>query len=236
METDAIFERVQQINKDADEDDGVLRISLDSKAVVKIGNFSRGGKSRQVNKAYDHDFSSGESLTPFGVFLPQTAESHIWFATSKVTADFMIDRLQELWPKLKEKHQPHTLVINADNGPECSGRRSQWLKRLQQFSNEEHITIQLAYYPPYHSKYNPVERLWGILENHWRGELLTTIEKTLGLARSMTYNKIKSVIKLVRKTYHSAVSPDRKEKELIEKNIKRDSVLEKWFIKLTPQQ
>ncbi len=78
----------------------------------------------------------------------------------------MVDQLQEVWPKLKEKFSLDTLVINADNGPECSGRRSQWLKRLQQFSNQENITIQLAYYPPYHSKYNPVERLWGILENN----------------------------------------------------------------------
>ncbi len=98
---------------------------MDSKAVVKIGNFSRGGKSRQVNKAYDHDFSAGETLTPFGIFLPQTAESHIWFLTSKVTADFMVDQLQEVWPKLKEKFSLDTLVINADNGPKCSSRRSQ---------------------------------------------------------------------------------------------------------------
>ncbi|WP_419606290.1 ISAzo13-like element transposase-related protein, partial [Thiolapillus sp.] len=38
--------------------------------------------------------------------------------------------------------------------------------------------MRLAYYPPYHSKYNPVERLWGVLENHWRGELLDSVEKT----------------------------------------------------------
>ncbi len=64
---------------------------------------------------------------------------------------------------------------------------------------------------------------------------METIEKTLGLARSMTYNKTKPVIKLVRKIYRSAVSPDRKEKEQIEKNLDRDTVLGKWFIKMNPQ-
>jgi transposase len=36
-----------------------------------------------------------------------------------------------------------------------------------------------VYYPPYHSKYNPIERLWGILENYWRGELGTFSRRNL---------------------------------------------------------
>ncbi|WP_419606378.1 ISAzo13-like element transposase-related protein [Thiolapillus sp.] len=47
------------------------------------------------------------------------------------------------------------------------------------------MRIRLAYYPPYHSKYNPVERLWGVLENHWRGELLDSVEKTGSSAESV---------------------------------------------------
>jgi transposase len=51
------------------------------------------------------------------------------------------------------------------------------------FSERENVEVQLVYYPPYHSKYNPVERLWGVLENHWRGELIDSVQKALGLAR-----------------------------------------------------
>lgn len=103
----------------------------------------------------------------------------------------MVDQLQELWPGLKKNdNSPHTLVINADNGPENSGVRSQWLKRLVEFSAIENITIQLAYYPPYHSKYNPIERVFGVLENYWNGDPLRTIEKALGLARGVTYNGV----------------------------------------------
>jgi transposase len=40
------------------------------------------------------------------------------------------------------------------------------------FAYENFINIKLAYYPPYHSKYNPIERLWGVLENYWNGEFL----------------------------------------------------------------
>ncbi|WP_419611679.1 ISAzo13-like element transposase-related protein, partial [Thiolapillus sp.] len=106
------------------------------------------------------------------MLLPKQAKSYLWFAQGKVTADFMVDRLEELWKTFAPEDRPHTLVINADNGPENSSRRTQWMKRLTEFSDTHQIRIRLAYYPPYHSKYNPVERLWGVLENHWRGELL----------------------------------------------------------------
>ena len=102
----------------------------------------------------------------------------------------MVDRLAEMVHRWKQQFGLHTLVINADNGPESSGRRTQWLKRLVELADSHNLTIQLACYPPYHSKYNPVERLWGVLENHWRGEIIDTVNKALGLARSMTYRGV----------------------------------------------
>jgi transposase len=233
-ETDAIFDEVHRINEASAQDEGILRISLDSKAIINIGAFSRGGKNRHVTKACDHDFASNSKLTPFGILLPATGKSYLWFSESKVTADFMIDRLEALWPTLETEYNPHTLVINADNGPECSGQRTQWLKRLVAFSEDNGLTIQLAYYPPYHSKYNPIERLWGVLENHWRGELLETIEKTLGLARSMTYKSIKPSVQLVKKIYKSGVSLTKKEMEKIEAKLERKEGLEKWFVTISP--
>ena len=49
-------------------------------------------------------------------------------------------------------------------GPDNCGVRSQWLKRLVPFSAKWGVFVQLAYYPPYHSKYNPIERVFGVLE------------------------------------------------------------------------
>jgi len=198
-ETDAIFEEVHRVNQAADQDDGVLRISVDTKATLKIGRFSRGGYNRQGDNAWDHDFQAAVTLTPFGILLPQTGDSHLWFAQGKVTADFMVDRLAELVPQWKQCFGLHTLVINADNGPESSGHRTQWLKRLVEFSDAHQLTIQLAYYPPYHSKYNPIERVWGVLENHWKGEIIDTVDKALGLARSMTYRHVKPTVRKVSK-------------------------------------
>ena len=227
---------MHQLNREADTSASQLRISLDTKATVKIGNFSRGGQSRQHERALDHDFGAKQKLTPFGVFLPETKENFFWMATSKVTADFMVDRLEELFPKLLERCSGmETLVINADNGCESSGSRTQWLKRFVEFSNVYGIAVQLAYYPPYHSKYNPVERSWGVLENHWRGQILGSIEKAVGLARSMTYAGVKPVVKLVRKVYQSGVKVASDEMKSIEGKLKRKAGLEKWFIKITPE-
>jgi transposase len=157
-------------------------------------------------------------------------------ATSKVTADFMVDRLEELFPELLLRCPGlETLVINADNGCESSGSRTQWLKRLVEFSRRHNICIQLAYYPPYHSKYNAVERCWGVLENHWRGEILGSVEKVLGLARSMRYAGIKPVVKLVRKVYRSGVKVIKSEMEEIESSLQRNPRLKKWFVKISPE-
>ena len=234
-QTDAIFERLYRENAEADAAPGVLRLSADCKAVVKVGAFSRGGHSRVPTKACDHDFAPKEKLTPFGLLLPDSGESHLWFATGRVTADFMVDRLEESWPEMKRRYQPHTLLINADNGPESNGHRRQWLKRLAEFADRHGVTIKLAYYPPYHSKYNPVERLWGVLENHWRGQLLETVEKTLGLARTMTYRHRHPVVRLVRKAYKAGITLSDKAMAALETRLQRDPSLGSWFITIAPQ-
>jgi hypothetical protein len=101
-ETDAIFTEVKRVNKLADEDSGTIRLSIDTKAVVPIGNLSRGGKSRQKQAALDHDFAPESTLTPFGIYRPETNEAWLFFTSGNVTADFMVDRLNEIWPTLKK--------------------------------------------------------------------------------------------------------------------------------------
>lgn len=101
-ETDAIFTQVHGVNKQADADPGTIRLSIDTKAVVAIGDLSRGGKSRQEEHVLDHDFAPECKLTPFGLFRPDTSETWLYFTSGSATADFMVDRLQELWPGLKK--------------------------------------------------------------------------------------------------------------------------------------
>jgi hypothetical protein len=116
------------------------------------------------------------------------------------------------------------------------GQRTQWLNRLVDVSDACRIGIELAYYPPYHSKYNPIERLWGVMENHWRGELLTSTEKILGLTRTMTYRGIvPTTVKLVRKVYERGVRLTKKQMVKVENRLQRLKTLKKYFISIAPK-
>jgi hypothetical protein len=78
---------------EAADDETVLRLSLDAKATVKLGPFSRNGKSRTVVKAADPDFKPEATMTPFGIYLPDFGELFLSMTPSKITSDFMGDTL-----------------------------------------------------------------------------------------------------------------------------------------------
>jgi hypothetical protein len=104
------------------------------------------------------------------------------------------------------------------------------MKRIVDFVEKEKIEIELAYYPPYHSKYNPIERVWGVLEKHWNGTLLNSVSKVIGFTKSMTYNGISPIVTLVDKVYCTGVKLTKLEMEEIETKIVRLVGLEKWSI------
>ena len=74
---------MKQLNEEADADECMLRLSMDAKATVKIGPFSRRGKSRVETKAADHDFSDKNTptVTPVGIFLPDLDELFLYGVT-----------------------------------------------------------------------------------------------------------------------------------------------------------
>ena len=220
-ETDAIFEELHKVNENADADPTKLRISLDTKNKVQIGDFSRGGVNRLEIKALDHDFG-GETIVPFGILTPQTDEVDLYFSETKVTADFIVDCIEEYWEKNKHRYpNVKTLVINQDNGPESSSSRTQLIVRLVEFSIANNIEIKLAYYPPYHSKYNPIERVWGILENHWNGDLLDSKDTVLKFAETMTWKGNNPVVTFVTKVYESGITLPKKAMKVYESAIVR---------------
>jgi hypothetical protein len=230
-QTDAIFEQLQVVNPEADRADATLRISIDAKATVNVGPFSRRGRSRTGTKAADHDFKPEATLTPFGIFLPQYDD--LWFsmARSKVTSDFIADRLEQWCQEVRLRFlNVKTLVINLDNGPENHSRRTQFLKRIVEFARKYGLVVQLAYYPAYPSQYNPIERCWGIREMHWNGSLLDSIEAVVGFARTMTWKGKHPVVSLVEATYATGVRLKPEEMEALETVVKRLPSLEKWFV------
>ena len=68
------------------------------------------------------------------------------------------------------------------------------MKRMIEFADKNNLEIVLVCYPPYYSKYNPIDRCWGILGNHWNATLLDTMETTMKWAKTMTWKGISPVI------------------------------------------
>lgn len=235
-QTDAIFENLKEVHENAEKDDTVVRLSMDAKDRVKIGNFSRGGDSRVVTKAADHDFGD-KFVTPFGIMNVKDGTVDISIAQSKVTADFIVDRLEAYWVDHDLKDSKiKTLLLNADNGPESHSRRTQFIKRMVDFAIKYEIYVCLAYYPPYHSKYNPIERVWGALEQHWNGDLLDSTQAVVEFSKSMKYNGQHPKVTLVEKIYETGKGLENKVMKVYETALDRVEGIGKWFLSISPSK
>ncbi|BBO83779.1 hypothetical protein DSCO28_66870 [Desulfosarcina ovata subsp. sediminis] len=203
---------------------------------MKIGEYSRGGKTRGDNQAADHDMGCKEKYTPFGVLDEDSGQLNIIFGSSFKTSDFIVDSLYEWWDHMpgKERDNISLLQIKADNGPESNGQRTQFLKRMVDFADYIARSVQILYYPPYHSKYNPVERCWGILEQHWNGTKLVDREAMLEWAKSMTWKGINPIVKFSQKVYRKGISLSKKAMRKVEARLQRNPLLPKWDIRINP--
>lgn len=199
---------------------------------MQLGEFSRGGLTRGNNIAYDHDMGGNGKHTPFGIVDEDSGQLYIGFGSSFKTSDFIVDSLECWWDFLQESEREATLLIQIklDNGPESSGVRTQFLNRMVSFAQRIGVPIQLLYYPPYHSKYNPIERCWGVLEMHWNGAKLANTKTMLAWASSMTWKGLHSIVWLNDTLYKKGVSLSKKAMCFIENNLKRNPELPKWDI------
>lgn len=209
---------------------------MDCKATVALGEYSRGGHTRGHEKASDHDLGSKEKYIPCGIVDEDSGQLHIAFGSSYKTSDFIVDTLEDWWKGLTPQQQGQTqrLQLKVDNGSESSGVRTQFLKRMVQFCDQIGKPIQLLYYPPYHSKYNPVERCWGILEQHWNGTLLKDVGTLLAWASSMTWKGIHPIVKLNKNVYSTGIALTKVAMREVEKRLQRNPELPKWDILIQP--
>ena len=205
---------------------------------MKIGEFSRHGVTRgqEVVAAADHDMHPDAVLAPAGILEVDSGQLNVVFGTSRDTSDFVADCLDLWWTNRQAAHpQVRRLLINLDNGPEIASSRTQFMKRLVEFSDRHQLTLELAYYPPYHSKYNRIERCWGVLENHWNGALLNSVEAALKWAQSMTWRGVAPLIQLLDRTYDTGVRLTKQLFRPIAERLLRSHSLPKWSLTIQPQ-
>lgn len=210
---------------------------MDCKATVNIGEYSRGGKTRGDNQANDHDMGCTEKYIPCGIVDEDSGQLHINFGSSYKTSDFIVDSLIEWWNTITPEQRIHIelIQIKVDNGSESSGIRTQFLNRMVEFVDQINKPIQLVYYPPYHSKYNPIERCWGILEQHWNGSKLVDVTAMLLWAKSMTWKGIHPILTLSKTVYQKGISLTKKAMKEIESRLQRNPLLPKWDIFIQPR-
>jgi transposase len=203
---------------------------------VNIGDYSRGGKTRGNNQAQDHDMGVEEKYIPCGILDEDSGQLYLNFGSSYKTSDFIVDSLSEWWNKIPplEKQQIDLIQIKVDNGSENSGIRTQFMNRMVELCDNIGKSIQLLYFPPYHSKYNPIERCWGILEQHWNGTLLCNVETMLSWAKTMRWKGIPPIVNLSPTIYHKRISLTKKAMEKIELRLLRNPLLPKWDILIRP--
>jgi hypothetical protein len=178
----------------------------------------------------------GEKYIPCGIVDEDSGQLYINFGSSFKTSDFIVDTLEQWWQTLTHQEQTNCqlIQIKVDNGPESSGVRTQFLNRMVKFADAIQKPIQLLYYPPYHSKYNPIERCWGILEQHWNGTLLKDVKTMLGWANTMTWKGINPIVTLSDQVYQKGISLSKKQMKEIEHRLERNLLLPKWDILISP--
>ncbi len=157
----------------------------------------------------------------------------LFFGRNNKTSDFMVDGLKSWWDIRKQEYpQVKTLLINLDNGSECSGRRTQFLQRMVEFANETGLTIKLVYYPPYHSKYNAIERYWSGLEKSWNGYLLDSIDGVLKRAGNFVWKGCRAIVHHLTNDYEKGIKVVGSDKFSLEAALNRSENLKWWDIEI----
>jgi transposase len=236
--TDSIFDNVHAVNAWADSEPETLRISMDTKATVHVGEYSRGGRSRGQKPvaALDHDMMPKRKLVPGGILEPAEGRAFVFFTESNKTSEFVVDGLRQWWA-LRKQDLGHVrrLVINTDNGPECSSHRRHFLQMLAQFADQVGLEIRLVYYPPYHSKYNNIERYWGGLERSWNGYLLDSVPAVLERAGNFVWRTHRTIVSFIHKVYNKGITLSSTERKTLENRLMRSDALPWWDVTIKPK-
>ncbi len=200
-----------------------------------------GGKTRtaadgKTAQGLDHDPPAKRKWTPLGILVIATAALTLFFG-EKETSDFWVDGLKQWWTLVQKDHpQVRQLVIYLDNGPHNAGTRTQFLKRLVEFADWSGLQLRLVYYPPYRSKYNPIERCWSSLEQKWGGALLNCLQAILQYALRMRWCGRRPTVRRLTGDYPDGRRLTKKEMKPYEARLERSKTLPKYDITIRPSR
>lgn len=170
-------------------------ISVDAKKKEIIGNFKNNGQEfrpkGKPRKVLDHDFATARA-TPYGIYDMNANDGLVTVGLSADTAEFAVNSIQTWWEKIGKTRYPDSknLMITADCGGSNGRRNRLWKVKLQQFADNNGITVHVRHFPPGTSKWNKIEhRMFSFISMNWKGIPLESLEVIVNLIGSTTTRK-----------------------------------------------
>ncbi len=219
---------------------GLPIISIDTKKKELLGNLYRDGHlyTKEVIRVYDHDFPylADGVVIPYTIYDIRHNRAYVYLGTSKDTAEFVSNCIRHWWLNYGSQLYPSasSVLILADGGGSNSSRHFIFKSELEKLANELFIEIRMAHYPPYCSKWNPVEhRVFPHLTRALQGVILTShkLVQTL-FERATTRTGLKVIVNIIETIYQTGrkVADDYKDTM----RIVFDGYLGKWNYRAIP--
>jgi hypothetical protein len=239
-DTDAQFEKIARLRREFLRD-GDPVISMDTKKKELLGNFARPGTvyATEPVKVFDHDFGGkarrGVSI-PHGLYDCTRNRGHITLGTSHDTSEFAIDSLLQWWMTQGKAAYPAAgrLLLLCDGGGSNSCRTYLFKANLQRFADETGLTVRVAHYPPYKSKYNPIEhRMFCHVDRTYRGVVLHNVDTIQDLiAHTHTSSGLEVTVSILDKAYELGLKVSQAVKDSL--RYVADKVLGIWNYRVLP--
>ena len=215
-------------------------VSMDTKKKEYLGNFYRDGHLYTLEElqTYDHDFNSFAEgiIIPHGIYDWGQNIGYIQVGTSHDTSEFACDSLRHWWYTYGQKHYPHatSILVLCDGGGSNGARHYIFKRDLQELADEIGVAIRIAHYPPYCSKYNPIEhRLFPHVTRACQGVVFTSVELVKELMeKTHTKTGLRVFVQIIDEVYQTGrkVAADFKEKM----RIVFDGFLPRWNYRAIP--
>ena len=233
------FENIARLKREYLETDNPI-LSIDTKKKELVGNFSREGRlyTQEVIRTFDHDFPSAASgvIIPHGLYDVKRNAGHVNLGTSHDTSEFACDSLERWWESRGRVLYPRasSILLLCDGGGSNSANQYLFKEDLQRLVDRIGIEIRVAHYPPYASKYNPIDhRLFPHLTRACQGVIFESMDLVKGLMeQAKTSTGLRVTVEILDKVYQTGRKYEVGFKE--DMKIVFDEILPKWNYRAIP--
>lgn len=236
---DAQFQNIARL-KEEYQASGNPVISFDTKKKEALGNYYRPGYlyTLQELHTYDHDFNSFSDgvVIPHGIYDVCENIGYINLGVSKDTSEFVCDSIRNWWyyHGIYRYSDAESILALCDGGGSNNARHYIFKEDLQKLVNDIGIEIRIAHYPPYNSKYNPIEhRLFPHVTRACEGVIFKSVQLVKELMeKTKTSKGLTVTVDIIDKVYKTG----RKAADDFKDNmsIKFDQFLPKWNYTAVP--